>query len=289
MLEQEKGSPVPNDRTIEELLQSIAASKAELDHVRPLSPSLLAAIRRPYDVELTYTSNAIEGNTLTLRETKEVIEHGVTVAGKSLKDHLEAQDHHYALEYLYDLAGRDEPILERTVRELHSLVVKRSQSDIAGRYSPNPHAVQGSATVFPSPLKVPELMEAFGRDLRTTGLSPREAFDAHFRLTAIHPFADGNGRTARLLMNLILVRGGHRPVAVRTQDRGEYLDALETASVKGDHSPFQKLMHRHLADTMSAYVGVLKETHANQTALDEQKGLTPAELAYLQRRGRGRG
>jgi Fic family protein len=157
---------------MEELVRRIAELKAELDAMRPLSASLLAAIAAPYDYELTYTSNAIEGNTLTLRETREVIEHGVTIGGKPLEDHLEAQDHHHALEYMYELAGSAETIGERTIRELHTLVVQRSQRDIAGRYSPLPRRVRGSATVFPNPLKVPELMEEFGRELATLDHRP---------------------------------------------------------------------------------------------------------------------
>jgi Fic family protein len=284
---------------MEELSDRIANLKAELDAMGPLNQSLMAAIRQPYDLELTYTSNAIEGNTLTLRETKEVIEHGITVRGKPLKDHLEAQDHHHAIEYMYELAGGNEAITERTIKELHSLVVKRSQAEIAGLYSPAPRLVSGSATIFPSPLKVPELMEEFGCELANWPATPNASFEAHFQLVRIHPFVDGNGRTARLLMNLLLIRGGYRPIAVRPEDRSEYLDALETASNKDDISPLQALMHRRLADTMAQYVQVLRETHENQRVLKRGRGtgeldlgdesLTPAQMADFQgRKDRGR-
>jgi Fic family protein len=170
--------------------------------------------------------------------------------------------------------------------------VKRSQMDIAGRYSPAPRIVAGASTVFPHPLKVPELMEEFGREISKVSPTPSAAFEAHFRLTNIHPFADGNGRTARLLMNLILVRGGYRPVAVRPVDRSEYLDALESASNKGNLQPFQTLMHKRLADTMSDYVSLLRETHENQAALEAgkdagQAGKTPASRAALLHHMRG--
>jgi Fic family protein len=285
---------------MEKIIKQIEDSKAELNAMRPLSPSLIAAVRQSYDLEITFSSNAIEGNTLTLRETKEVIEHGVTIGGKPLKDHLEAQDHHMALDYMYEMARGQELLSERIVKELNSLVVKRTQSDIAGRYSPLPRVVSGSKTVFPSPLKVPEMMEALARDLAKTEFTPTAAFEAHFRLTNIHPFADGNGRTARLLMNLILVRGGYQPVAVRVKDRDEYLDALEVASNDRNIKPFQIFMHQRLADTMTAYVSVLKEGIANQEVLDndekakeaqgpEQQGLTAAQIAfYKQTRGRDR-
>lgn len=285
---------------MENIVKQIEHSKAELNAMRPLSPSLIAAIRRTHDLEITFSSNAIEGNTLTLRETKEVIEHGVTIGGKPLKDHLEAQDHHIALEYMYEMGKGQESLSERIIKELHSLVVKRSQSDIAGRYSPLPRVVSGSKTVFPDPLKVPEKMEALGRDLSKTKLTPTAAFEAHFRLTSIHPFADGNGRTARLLMNLILIRGGYQPVAIRIKDRDEYLDALEVASNDRNIKPFQNFMHRRLADTMTAYVSVLKESLANQEELEkdekakdaqerEQRGPTAAQVAYYQQtRGQDR-
>jgi len=280
---------------MENIVRQIEDSKAELNTMRPLSPSLIAAIRRSCDLEITFSSNAIEGNTLTLRETKEVIEHGVTIGGKPLKDHLEAQDHHIALEYMYEMGKAQECLSERIIKELHSLVVKRSQIDIAGRYSPLPRVVSGSKTVFPGPLKVPEMMEALGLDLSKTELTPAAAFEAHFRLTRIHPFADGNGRTARLLMNLILVRGGYQPVAVRIKDRDEYLDALEVASNDGNIKPFQSFMHRRLADTMTAYVGVLKEALANQEELEKgerakdaqesvQRGPTAAQVTYYQQK-----
>lgn len=263
--------------TIQELARQIEVLKAQLGEMRPLSPSLLAALHRPLDIEITHTSNAIEGNTLTLRETKEVVEHGITVSGKPLKDHLEAQDHHFALEYMYELASQSHPVGERTVRELHTLVMKRSGPDIAGLYSPGARYISGSDTTFPHPLQTPELMREFGRELEQMEPTPANAFHAHYRLTRIHPFADGNGRTARLLMNLVLVRGGYRPIAVRPEDRASYIAALETASNQEDLEPFRALMHQRLRDTMKAYVALIGETLENEKALSERaRGADPA-------------
>jgi Fic family protein len=241
------------------LLDSIAQKKARLDRLRPLSAPALAQLQKHYDVELTYTSNAIEGNTLTLRETAEVIEHGVTVGGKSLRDHLEAVDHYEALQWMRSLAASMACVGESIVCELHRRIVARSQTAIAGAYSELPRRIAGSPVVFPNPAKIPQLMEDFGLWLAAAPPDPASAFEAHFRLTAIHPFGDGNGRTARLLMNLLLIRGGYPPVAVRIEDRKAYLDALERASLAEDMAPYQLLMHQRLDATLKDYLDVLNE------------------------------
>lgn len=244
---------------LDDLIETIARKKAQLDGLRPLSGGALKQLQKHFDVDLTYTSNAIEGNTLTLRETAEVIEHGITVGGKSLRDHLEALDHYDALLWMRELAERTTSIDESVVCELHRRIVLRSQPEIAGIYSRNPRRIAGSPVVFPNPAKIPALMGELGSWLQTAPASPATAFEAHFRLTAIHPFADGNGRAARLLMNLILLRGGYPPVAVRPEDRKAYLDSLERASVAGDMAPYALLLHRRLDATLDAYIAALGE------------------------------
>jgi len=245
---------------LEDLIDRIEARKAQLDKLRPLSKTALAQLQKHYDVELTYTSNAIEGNTLTLRETAEVIEHGITVGGKSLRDHLEAVDHYNALLWMRELAATESPVSEGDVCELHRRIVARSQPEIAGVFSRLPRRIAGSPVVFPNPAKIPQLMEDFGGWLKAQSATPLSAFEAHFRLTAIHPFADGNGRTARLLMNLLLIRGGYPPVAVRPEDRKTYLDGLERASLADDPVPYQTLMHERLDATLGEYLSALQET-----------------------------
>jgi Fic family protein len=244
---------------MDDLLASILTRKAALDALRPMADAALRQLRKYYDIELTYTSNAIEGNTLTLRETAEVIEHGVTVGGKSLKDHLEAIDLYEAVQWMREMASLTTPVTETTVCELHRRIVARSVPAIAGVYSSHRRRIAGSAVVFPNPLKIPGLMEAFGRDLAAAPATPRAAFDAHFQLTAIHPFSDGNGRAARLLMNLLLIRGGYPPVAVRPADRATYLETLEHGSLAGDTNPFQVFMHQRLDATLEDYLGAVRE------------------------------
>ncbi len=240
------------------LIRGIDEKKAQLDRLRPLSGGVLAQLQKYYDIELTHTSNAIEGNTLTYRETAEVIEHGITVGGKSLREHLEAVDHYEALQWVRGLAAQTTPIGEDTVCELHRRIVARSQPAIAGIYSRYPRRIAGSPVIFPNPLKIPQLMEEFGAWLSSAQSSPEGAFEAHFRLTAIHPFDDGNGRAARLLMNLMLIRGGYPPVAVRPEDRKPYLDALECGSLTDDLQPFRRFMYERLDATLGEYLSTLQ-------------------------------
>jgi len=241
------------------LIRGIEQKKVELDRLRPLSGGALAQLQKYYDIELTYTSNAIEGNTLTHRETAEVIEHGITVGGKFLREHLEAVDHYEAVQWMRDLPAQTTPIGEDIVCELHRRIVARSQPAIGGVYSPDPRRIAGSPVIFPNPLKIPQLMEEFGSWLSSAPSTPEGAFEGHFRLTAIHPFSDGNGRAARLLMNLMLVRGGYPPVAVPPEDRKPYLDTLERGSLTDDLQPFRSLMYERLDATLGEYLSALQE------------------------------
>lgn len=244
---------------MDDLLTFIAAKKERFDSMRPVSRDALLSLQKFYDVELTYTSIAIEGNTLTLRETAELIEHGITGGGKPLRDHLEATDHYSAVLWMREIAATTAAVGEGTVREMHRRIVARSQRETAGIYSTLPQRIAGSPVVFPDAAKIPSLMKDFGEWLSGIGPAPAASFDAHFRLVAIHPFADGNGRTARLLMNLLLLRGGYPPIAVRPADRKVYLDALENGPLNGDCAPFQTLMHQRLDDTLEDYLSALQE------------------------------
>lgn len=241
-------------------MEEVERLKTELDALRPLATRAIAALRTYYDIELTHTSTAIEGNTLTARETAELIEHGITVGGKPLRDHLEVLDHQDALDWVRTLADRHAPLGEATVTELHRRVVLRSQPDIAGIYSTYPRRIAGSNAVFPNPAKLPVLMEEFGAWLTAADREPATAFEAHYRLVAIHPFSDGNGRTARLLMNLLLLRAGYPPVAVRPEDRSAYIASLEHAHMTSDLAPFHALLTDRLRDTLIDYLSVVRDS-----------------------------
>jgi len=243
------------------LFEAIAAKKERLDKLRPLSPEAIANLEHYYDIELTYTSNAIEGNTLSAVETTLVIEKGITISSKPLKDHLEALDHYDAILYVRRLSRDTAPLTEGDVRNLHRLVSQRSRPDIAGRYADLSRYVRTGAGRhrFPMPAEIPALMGDFAGWLGAAPDTPQTAFTAHRRLVDIHPFNDGNGRTARLLMNLILIRGGYPPVAVRPEDRLAYIQSLQQARAGQGTESFDRLLYERLDATLQEYLNVLGE------------------------------
>jgi Fic family protein len=250
--------------TEDALLQRIALEKAELDKLWSQAPHGLDNLARSQDIELTYTSNAIEGNTLSAAETRMVIEHGITIGGKPLKDHLEAVGHFEALHYVRELARQAEPLREADIRSLHRLVMQRADPDMTGRYADQSRYVETDSGrhPFPSPAEVPALMGDLARWLGAVTANPQTAFTAHRRLVEIHPFNDVNGRTARLLMNLLLLRGGYPPVAVRPQDRPGYIDALQDAQAGRGNKRFDRLLYERLDAALAESLSAVQEALA---------------------------
>jgi Fic family protein len=241
-----------------------APKKAELDRLRPLTRAGAAELERWYDVELTYTSNAIEGNTLTRSETAIVLEKGFTVNGKPLRDHMEAIGHKDALDYVHGLAQRDEPIREMDVRHIHKLIVGRSDPENAGSYSQFQRMISGSPLVLPSPAEIGPLMSDFGQWLSKAPSNAETAFAAHEKLVTIHPFSDGNGRTARLLMNLVLFKAGYPPVVIGPEQRTDYINSLEAVQLRNDPKPYRRMMAERLDVSLDHHISILR------------KGLEPA-------------
>jgi Fic family protein len=249
---------------MDDLSQRVADKGAEFKRLRVLAPDALQNLDHSYDIELTYTSNAIEGNTLTAVETSLIIEQGITVAGKPLRDHLEAIDHYEAIRYVRDLGRRSVPLTEMDVRSLHRLIVLRSNPEIAGRYADQGRYIltdEGRHT-FPSPAEIPALMGDFAKWLAGASDGPATAFAAHRQLVDIHPFNDGNGRIARLLMNLILIRGDYPPVAVRPEDRQAYIEALQRAQSGGGTESFDRLLYQRLEATLDEMLTALRSAGA---------------------------
>ena len=176
---------------------------------------------------MTYNSNAIEGNSLTLKETYWVVNEGLTVKGKPLKDHLEAKDHHAALDYLYDLIDhrKNQTLSEQLIRTLHQLITRETEEEWAGRYRQSNVIIGGADHKPPDALEIPSQM----RDLMDWLKDNQRKFNIvelaallHHRLVFIHPFLDGNGRTARLVMNILLMRFGYPLVVILKNDRKKY-------------------------------------------------------------------
>lgn len=240
--------------------QDLIDKKNELDRFRPLDPDFVQNLENWFRIELTYTSNAIEGNTLTRQETALVVEKGLTVGGKSLVEHLEATNHAKALDWVKAVASnREAKITENDIFEIHNLILKGIDDHNAGRYRSVPVRISGSRVILPNPAKVPILMEDFGNWLQTSELDPIDlAVEAHYQLVTIHPFVDGNGRTVRLLMNLILLKNGFPPAIIRKRDRLKYITSLEKAQLGGSKNAYQDIIYEEIDRSLDIYLKSIK-------------------------------
>ena len=232
--------------------------KEELDNERPLPKETLKSLQETVNLEWTYNSNGIEGNTLTLRETQVVLE-GITVGGKSIKEHLEAINHEKAIIYLNDLVKEEHPITEWNIRNIHQLILKEIDDDNAGKYRNENVTIKGATHIPPNYVKVPELMEKLILNYNNwNNYHPIiQAALLHGELVKIHPFVDGNGRTSRLLMNLDLMNHGYNPVIIKKEDRLEYYAALDKAHTTGDYTDFIKLITKLEIEILNKYLELL--------------------------------
>jgi len=241
-------------------LTKITEKKEQLDTFRPLSTDLVRNLEDWFLVELTYTSNALEGNTLSRRETAAVVERGLTVGGKTLVEHLEATNHAKALKGVMRLSQSATSELRRTdLLQLHACVLHGIDDSNAGQYRRVPVRISGSPVVLPNPIKVPDLMDALiDWIVSSVAMHPVElAAEAHYQLVTIHPFADGNGRTARLLMNLILMQNGYPPGIIRTRDRLKYIGGLEKVQLGGCKDDYQKVILNAVDRSLEIYLKAL--------------------------------
>jgi Fic family protein/predicted XRE-type DNA-binding protein len=222
------------------LLKRIDEYKAVIDSHKPLAQEEIKELDDYFRIGLTYTSNAIEGNTLTISETKVIIEDGITVGGKPLKDCFEATGHAKAYDFMLEAARSENLVFsEEMILTLHRLFYSSLDAENAGKYRTHQVFITGTEYLPPEASKVPEMMMEFISELNDKGrkLHPvMLAAFAHKRLVDIHPFTDGNGRTARLLMNLILVNKGYQIVSIPPILRTEYIGALIAAQRSKDPS-----------------------------------------------------
>lgn len=232
--------------------------KRELDSKRPIPKETLKSLKESINLEWTYNSNGIEGNTLTLRETQVVLE-GITVGGKSIKEHLEAINHEKAILFLDDLVKDNEPISEWNIKNIHQLILKDIDNENAGRYRKENVTIKGATHIPPDYLKVSELMEKLILTYNTwSEYHPIiQAALLHGELVKIHPFVDGNGRTSRLLMNLVLMNNGYNPVIIKKESRLKYYEALDKAHTTGNYTDFVKLVTELEAEMLKKYLKLL--------------------------------
>ncbi len=245
-----------------ELFASLDALKARLDAHRPLPADIVSQIRQDMRIRFTYHSNAIEGNTLTMSETKAVLEDGITIGGKSLREHLEAVGHSQAIDYLEVLAQGDAALTERTLKDFHSLILRNIDGANAGTYRRVNVLISGAGHIPPQAESVPEKMEAFFRwyGAARGRLHPVEfAARVHADFVNIHPFKDGNGRTARLIMNFELMRAGFPTVIVPVDARPDYYRNLDIAATQGDYLPFVMQIAELAQKSFAPYWALLGE------------------------------
>ncbi|MBI9108666.1 MAG: Fic family protein [Spirochaetales bacterium] len=218
--------------------------KQQLDSYRPLASEIVNNLHEDLVLRWTYNSNAIEGNTLTLKETKVALE-GITIGGKTMREHFEAINHREAIYFVEELVQKNEPLTEWQIKSIHQLILKNIDEPNAGVYRKTNVIISGADHIPPDALHVENDMNAFisWYENEAGTLHPVErAARVHADFVKIHPFVDGNGRTSRLLMNLELMKDGFPPVVLPVEKRLEYYEALDTTHTKGDYSQFLSLI-----------------------------------------------
>ena len=245
-------------KSTESLLERIDRKKAELDTMRSLTAGEVARLTEEFTVEYTYNSNAIEGNTLTLRETDLVLR-GLTIDQKPLKDHMEAVGHKEAFDYVRELVQEKAPMSERVIQQIHYLVLADKKDD-RGVYRRVPVRIMGAQHEPVQPYLIRPMMEQLLADFAASQEHiVTKLARLHIEFEGIHPFIDGNGRTGRLLVNLELMKAGYPPIDIKFTDRMAYYDAFDEYHVKHNLSAMEKLFARYLEERLDAYLAMLRE------------------------------
>ncbi len=252
-----------------------------LDEIKANQQKLITLLENPNNkkemykwlkTELAYTSNAIEGNTLTRKETELVIDDGITSTSKPLQHYIEAVNHAKAFEKFITFLDEDKAINENFMLNIHKIILTGLDDDNAGFYRNCRVRTSGSTVIMPNPIKVPDLMTNFYNWLSDNmDNEPLTAILAHLKFVSIHPFVDGNGRCARLLMNTILLKFGFVPIIIRPTDRKKYLSVVENYQLKGDDKPYINFMLNLLNRSLKVLI----------TMLDTDIDIEPNELLTI--------
>jgi len=240
-------------------LQEIDELKAKIDSFRPLSEDIVKQIQEYYKIGLTYSSNALEGNTLDLAETKVVIEDGLTINGKPMKDHLETLGHASAFNELLELA-KTNTITEENIKDLHKIFYAKIDSDNAGNYRQKPVIVAGADVDFPLPKELNDKMQEFISklpQLKQDLHAVEYAAMVHALFVNIHPFINGNGRVARLIMNLVLLQGGYNITIIPPVVRADYIRALQDSN-HNNYKPFINFVSEMVLEAQKEYLRIIE-------------------------------
>lgn len=234
--------------------------KEKLSSLRPLNNGELKRLNEEFAVNNTYNSNAIEGSTLTLRETAMILQEGVTIAEKPIKEHLEAIGHKDAFEYIIELTDRNTALSERVIKDIHSLVLM-SDRENRGVYRRVPVMILGAEHEPPQPYLVPKLMEElileYNEELNTTEIIEAVAL-LHLKFESIHPFVDGNGRTGRLLLNFELMKNGLLPINIKFTDRIKYYDCFDDYRKNGTEDMLTDLIADYEQQELERYISIIE-------------------------------
>jgi len=250
---------------MQNLLDEINQKKEQLDKLRPLSKAQVKNLKDVYDIQLTYNSNAIEGSTLTYSETKLILNEGITIGGKSMNEHLETINHQEAISFIEDIAKtKTKDITLADIRNIHYLILKGIDNKNAGSYRTQNVGVvksDGSIYNFAEPLKIDEKMNEFIDWLHSQTIEEPILLASlvHLKFVSIHPFIDGNGRTARLLMNLVLLQNDYPQAIIKVSNRAEYIQAVEKyqQSSNNDYNDFYKVILQSVNDSLDLYSTIL--------------------------------
>jgi len=243
-------------------MPTLISKHQRLAALRPLSPESVASLAAAWDVRMVHESNAIEGNSLTLRETELVLSKGVTVSGKPLKDHIEAVNLSQAWELVKTLAKPDAVLTERDLLDLHKTMMTLVTDKTYGSYRTYAVRLAGSNMVPPNALQVPSLMAALLAEIQTITDPIERAAKLHHGIARIHPFTDGNGRTARLAMNFVLLAAGYPPISIPTDLRHAYYNALEAAD-SGDFKAWRDFLTQQLNQELDLWLEALEPSSTN--------------------------
>lgn len=234
--------------------------KLKIDGHRPFSKRLTDSLHEKLIVEWTYNSNAIEGNTLTLSETKVVLE-GITIGGKSVVEHLEAINHREAILFLEELIRNDESLSEWNIKCIHGLILKEIDNENAGRYRKENVVISGAVHIPPKHYEIDALMQNLVREYREDWNLYHPVVRAtllHGEFVKIHPFIDGNGRTSRLLLNFELMKDGYTPIIIKKERRARYYEVLDHAHTTMDYAPFIEFVAEAVIESEMLWLSLLE-------------------------------